>query len=400
MAKRSSKRAGPGAISARRFGWNPTDTTAAVQSAIDAGGGACEIPYMSGSPWLVRPLTMANKTRIYIPGGGHLKAASSGYGATDKNVLAANLITDIGFLGSGTLEMRRESLSVTADGPHCLNIRGCQRVSVSGLRLINGSGDGLYLGPDTSSGRTPCQDIMVRGLRCTNNRRQGISLTAGRRITIADCILEDTTGTSPQAGIDIEPSDAADPMANIIVRNCLAKNNSGDGFAAPLGNTDASSEAISVLVDQCKVQTGGNNGLSVSNTGLIDEGPEGIIEFRDCVVHGTVGSGIRPIWDTGWQMTVKFTRCTVINSATGLASNRPIRLTLACDTAPAGSGGIIFQDCVIYDNVARNTPVTAVVTGAQTPRVSGTIRVINPLIPTGTNINVASLPDLSISLAT
>jgi parallel beta-helix repeat protein len=78
-------------------------------------------------------------------------------------------------------------------------------------------GDGIYIG--RADLKNPNDNILIHGANLDNNRRNGISITSGRNINIIDPVISNTHGTSPEAGIDIEPNNNEDVIDNIFIQN-------------------------------------------------------------------------------------------------------------------------------------------------------------------------------------
>ena len=97
---------------------------------------------------------------------------------------------------------------------------------VEDLRIEKTGGDGIYLG--TAPDKIPNRNVLIRGVDCNANNRQGISVISAENLLIDSCQLRNTAGTAPQAGIDFEPNDPTDVLLNCVVRNCTASGNAGD----------------------------------------------------------------------------------------------------------------------------------------------------------------------------
>lgn len=346
--------------------------------------------------------TIPSNVDVTLQDGAQIKATTLGWNTTNKNLLKSSLTTRVGIIGADSiLEMRRESLSVDATGPHCINLRGVTKFDVEGITMKNASGDGMHVGADTTVGRVECEDGRITRCTADGARRNGINITAARRLTIEDCILQNATGTGAQSGLNIEPANAADPIVSLTVRGCLARSNAGAGFIVNLNNLTTSSDPVSILIDECKTQGTTVQAVYVDIDANTDAGPGGTIEFRDCTFAGgtTYGASIR--YDIATDYVVKFTRCTFINNATSNAES-PINLQIKDQGFGASSvGEVIFQDCVVRDTVLRVPVQVQVSTDLEDTdlHVRGTITVINPALGTTGIVDVGA-PNLKVSLST
>ena len=95
-------------------------------------------------------------------------------------------------------------------------------------------------------------------------------------------MFQNTKGTKPQAGLDIEPSDDEDVISNIIIRNCVSRNNAGSGYLIYLRKLTNQSHDVSIFIDNCLSI---NNGERVFRSGSTTEGePKTVIKFNNFIV--------------------------------------------------------------------------------------------------------------------
>ena len=110
-------------------------------------------------------------------------------------------------------------------------------VSVSGLNIKDCWGDCIHVAFESS-------DVLIEDCRLDHGRRQGISITSAKNVTVRGCTITNVGGTEPQCAIDIEP------YAKYIVDNVLLENvtvgNCIGGFKV-LGSTgDAKVGTVSI----------------------------------------------------------------------------------------------------------------------------------------------------------
>lgn len=74
-----------------------------------------------------------------------------------------------------------------------------RKTSLSGLEIKDCWGDCIYIGGNSSY-------INIKKCVLKNGRRQGISITSGKNISIEECDIYDIAGTNPMYAIDIEPN--------------------------------------------------------------------------------------------------------------------------------------------------------------------------------------------------
>ncbi|PKM53341.1 MAG: hypothetical protein CVV00_12775 [Firmicutes bacterium HGW-Firmicutes-5] len=103
-------------------------------------------------------------------------------------------------------------------------IQGSNNIKISNITISDCWGDGIFLGDSPY-----VSDITIDNVVCDNNRRQGLSITDAKRVTVSNSIFKNTNGTLPEAGIDIEP-DANQTSENIKIINTQCYGNKGSGL--------------------------------------------------------------------------------------------------------------------------------------------------------------------------
>ena len=336
-----------------------------------------------GTPWIVRPITLRGGQEIVFEPGVVVLAKRGEFKGTGDSLFRADGVSDITLRGYGaTMRMWKEDYA-GPDYEHgewrmALDFGGCARVRVLGLRIENSGGDGIYIGVNNED--TPyCEDVIIRDVVCSGNHRQGISVISAVNLLIENCIMSNTDGTAPQAGIDLEPNQPHERLADCIVRNCTMENNTGAGILVYAKQLTRESEPISVLFENCHVRGGSDVGIGVG--AIKTDGPQGAIEFKNCTVEGAVRGGIF-VYDTDpANARVRFVNCNWKD--VGLAQSpsgkqyAPLKTTLLRPALTERHGGMEFVDCHVYDTLDR--PFFIVGREKYGVRdVKGTITVHNP----------------------
>ena len=86
-------------------------------------------------------------------------------------------------------------------------------------------GDGICICSVDPVAGTECQDILLDGIHCDNNRRQGVSVVSAKRVRILNSRFTRTAGTPPSAGIDFEPDPGTAVVEDCTVTNCTFDDN-------------------------------------------------------------------------------------------------------------------------------------------------------------------------------
>jgi len=101
---------------------------------------------------------------------------------------------------------------------------------VHGIKVSECWGDGVYVnGQSTHSGMMPSSYMTVRSVTSTDNRHQSMSITPADHIYVLDSSFTNTSGTLPEAGIDLEPMDMGN-TEYVRIENTVLSGNEGNGL--------------------------------------------------------------------------------------------------------------------------------------------------------------------------
>ena len=252
------------------LGDGQTDDTASIQSALDqvknAGGGIVFVPagnYMvkvttakneeeATIPWQTNDgLNVGSNTTLLFDNGAKFTAIPNP--AWNYVMLNINRANNVNILGSELVGDRdKHDIRYTKswrgtpnyDGETGWGIItvGAHHVNILHNYIHGFWGDGIDLYGDKTSGNNT--DINIKYNTIDDNRRQGISIENVDGAVVDHNLIENTHGTAPQAGIDIEPSDFVDLSMrvanNVQVTNNYFKNNNSSGLMTYVLNGSAS----------------------------------------------------------------------------------------------------------------------------------------------------------------
>jgi hypothetical protein len=139
-------------------------------------------------------------------------------------VLQIANVSNVAVIG-GTLEGDRNQHS-GKDGEWGMGIwigEGAEHVTISGVAALKMWGDGFYI--------KGANDVRLCSVVAENNRRQGLSMIQVNRLEIRNSIFKNTHGTRPSAGIDIEPDNDEQRVANVRIHDSKFFDNAGAGIA-------------------------------------------------------------------------------------------------------------------------------------------------------------------------
>ncbi|MHB9027211.1 MAG: right-handed parallel beta-helix repeat-containing protein [Candidatus Latescibacterota bacterium] len=394
---REGKRA---TVNAAWWGFDEKDATAALQGAIDSGACTVIIPNM-GKDWIVTPIRLAGNQNLAFEDGVVVRAKEGEFKGANDCLFRGENLKNLTIRGKATLRMRKSDYMTPAyskaEWRMGISLWGCSAVSIEGVTVAESGGDGIYITGTTAN--PVSRNIRVRNVTCDGNYRQGISVISADSLLIENCILSNTSGTSPAAGIDLEPNLPVQRLSNIVVRDCVMSGNEGGGMHHYLGNLSDDSGDVSILYERCRVT--GAKGAGIIFGGVRDNGPGGMIEFRDCTVENTADAGAWIFDKSAKGVRVRFVRCTWKNVAANITKadeyksfmpgtfmgewGSPAPLWIFVGVVPnltREPGGIDFVDCVLTD--AINRPVVSFASkapGVPVRDVTGTVRINSPYPP-------------------
>ena len=175
-----------------------------------------------------------------------------------------------------------------------ISFTGCKTVSITNIDSSYMWGDGLYIGAsDDTKEETLSQNIQVNNCKFEYNRRQGISITGAVDVFVNNCYFFNTgkiNGTSPKAGLDIEPSGLYN--SDVTISNCIADSNVSTGFLVygdnrniVIDNCASKNQLISITIAQRSATTDNDDVfIRHGNIGGSLQITRGNIRVEDCEV--------------------------------------------------------------------------------------------------------------------
>jgi hypothetical protein len=297
------------------------------------------LDYRSGG-WTCDTIFMhkANKT-LWIAGSGsnpgHLIA--SGVGEIFHNptanfikMLAAGCVLN-GYSngvdttqGRATIEMFKSTYGSSSSRDAVRP--GVDNGVVEGVIIKNAGEDGIYM---ASGNGVTILDVIVDGAS-----RNGMSIAKGVNTTVTNCVFKNTSGASPEDGMDIEPRNSTDTLSNIVVTNCVFANNNGTNLVIQLKNVTPNSPTFSntLYFYGCTTAGGAKHGIQISNAS--NTGPAlGEVYFQKCHFNYPTYSAIYvKNWCTG-RMKIDFNKCTIYNAGASSAGNASPPIYVDSDTS-------------------------------------------------------------------
>jgi hypothetical protein len=216
-----------------------TDNTQVFERLLAGGNRTIEVPagdYVSSSLFFDANTVLILEPGVVIRDAGRL-------GPQDKlfNIRTQN----VRITGFGARIVADRAAYLSGEWRHGVQIYGASNVVIEGLESVGHGGDGFYIGGPEGK---PSTDVVLRGCRADNNRRQGLSITNAQRVRVVDCEFANSNGTAPEFGVDLEPNSPADLMDSIAFLRVFTSGNRGGGILIHLDQLNATSAAVDIAI--------------------------------------------------------------------------------------------------------------------------------------------------------
>ena len=248
------------------WGFDPVDSTRFLQAAINSKATRVVVPKMS-SPWITEPLFLRSDLELVLEPGAVIEAIKGGFKGKNDCLLTGKAKQNIIIRGSkgSVLRMRKKDYHdktryKRAEWRHGIKLMSCENVKILNLMIQSSGGDGVYVG-DNRKPMNYCKDIVIKNCVIDDNNRQGISVISVVNLLVEDCVIKNTKGTAPQAGIDFEPNSKKERLFNITVRNCVFENNASSGIILAVHPEDDTAP-ISMNFENCVARDNAHCGYS------------------------------------------------------------------------------------------------------------------------------------------
>lgn len=331
-------------MNAKQFGAKGdgvTDDTNNIQTAINYNLNI-EIPsgtYMIDAETSIKPVS---HSRIKLDKDATLKAITNS--ATNYYVIYVHDVEDVEISG-GTIEGERdEHTGTSGQWGHCIYLLGIVTdVYIHDINLINAWGDGFCC---NISGKACTERVHV-----DRARRNGFSIIQADSFISTDDFIENTIGTNPQCGVDIEPNNASDILRNVVFNNLYTKNNYSAGLMAALIGGNTSDNFTSIKVNNFRSDYD-RRGLQFN----IKAGRLGDFVANNPVITNSSSDGI--LIDTFGLFPITINHPVIKYYRVSAASNVGLRIQGAGQNVSEEHGNIWINNAEITDPISTTeTPV-------------------------------------------
>ena len=365
-------------VKVSQFGYDPEDSTRFIQAALDSGAQRVVFDRQEG-PWISLPVLARSNQEIVFAEGVELQAKRGAFmGIRDYLLTLAN-VSNVTLRGAGTaggtLRMHKKDYQnppyPRSQWRFALRLHSVRNVTIENMHFISSGGDGIIVSEDDEGGNCS-RDVTIRNCVCDDNHRQGLSVISAENLLVENCVFKNTSGTPPQAGVDIEPNSNRQRLVNVVFRNCITSGNAGKGLELYLQKLDATSAPVSVLFDQC--QSIGDYTSAAVHGGCLRESdfPKGLVEYRNCLLASARGYGLYVSASPASAFDVVFDGCVVSNAS------RDVRF----ESARLRQGipdGITLKDLTVIQPQDRDWFSAGGLGPALAPsRISGNVEIVKP----------------------
>ena len=336
------------------WGFDTEDSTRFLQQAIDS-----KVPRLiidrQPTPWFVLPLKGVSNQELFFEPGTVVQAKRGAYQGRNDCLLSFSDCTNVRLIGpNATLRMWHEDYMKPpyekSEWRHALSLRSVRKALIEGLTIEDSGGDGIYV--SRLNGKlNRCLDVVIRGVTCRRNHRQGISVISAENLLIENCKLIDTVGRPPESGIDFEPNQPHQRLVNVVMRNCEMTGNRGDGITISLQHFFRRTAPISLTIENC-VTRDNEYAFRCSQNSRRGDFLQGFIKVRNCTFAESRLSGLHFLQKTGEAFPVTFENCRVENSCRQVPDSADVTFDsrLRTDAPP---DGIRFDGLEIVAPVVR-----------------------------------------------
>ncbi|HEX5306317.1 MAG TPA: right-handed parallel beta-helix repeat-containing protein [Dyella sp.] len=270
------------------------DDTAAFQAAIDAlpeSGGTVSVP---AGRYLIdagRSVRLRSHTQLVMDADAQLLARPNALGR--YAVILIRGVDGASVRGGRIIGERAGHLGSEGEWGHGIAVSGARDVSIRDIDVSACWGDGICIGTIFVRGRPRrvASDISIERVVCRGNRRQGLSITSSRRVTVRDCQFIGTGGTLPGCGIDVEPGTLKMGTEDVLISRCTLTDNQGSGISISGPNV------VRLRLEHCEIRdnrgygvmVGGTRQVTLANNTIVHNGLSGTLlrgDVRTCVVAG------------------------------------------------------------------------------------------------------------------
>ncbi|MET1031592.1 right-handed parallel beta-helix repeat-containing protein [Domibacillus tundrae] len=263
------------------------DDTKALQAAINAAAAKKGIVRIPAGTFLIN--TDPQTGTLHVQDGSDIRMDSKTILKSIPNDLPIYRVftvynqKNVKISGGTLIGDRYDHQGTEGEFGHGIFIGGhSSQVTVSKVTAKDFWGDGFIIEGDAKTGDYPTK-IAIYDSTGHNNRRQGLSITAGKDIIVKNNTFSKTNGTAPEAGIDLERDPPFDlPLENVSLLNNTVVDNNGYGIMFVYASENNAENNVVKNNKEGGVYIGGSQDSGAANNNTV----------RNNSITGNEGNGI------------------------------------------------------------------------------------------------------------
>lgn len=298
-------------VKASSFGFSAEDATQCLQSAIDSGAPVVLVDNV-GKDWIVKPIILRSNLELILDDNVTIRAKEGEYKGLNDSMFFACDKDNITVRGgkNSTCVMPKADYQDPAryrqgEWRHTFDIDGCYNFTIRDLTLDGSGGDGIAVGRGKT--RVDSKNITVENVTMVNHHRLSLGVVAVNGMTVRNCRFLNTKGTPPNGGIDLEPNNPNESIANVLFEDCIFSGHP-NGAAAELVLLahKEGSPAVSCTFRRC-VMENSNSAFILMDGG----GRQADISLIDCSMSTPAHTGLLFSGLEAGNAHVKLSGCTL-----------------------------------------------------------------------------------------
>lgn len=340
------------------WGFDVKDSTEFLQSAINSKVKKLIIDRQE-SAWVTRPLTGVSNQEIVFEEGTELIALKGAFKSKNDCLISFQECENITIRGekrdwgkSAHIRMHKQDYQSSnyehSEWRHGIALYSCRNVLIQDIAIEETGGDGIYLG--SHYGKNTNRNVVIRRVDCNGNNRQGISVITAENLLIENCLLRNTSGTEPQAGIDFEPNSPDELLVNCVLRNCIAERNAGTGYQICPQQMNNRSKPISISLYNCVSRSNGQHAIHLCSA--LEDPPAGLLRVNRFTSISDEMAGLSVQFNPYDAIRIEIKNSLFCDNARIEKFFPPIYLQVV-DPENRPAGNINFKNLTIKDDIER-----------------------------------------------
>ena len=322
------------------WGFNPDDSTAFVQAAIDSRVPRLILDGMANS-WYVKPLRLVSNQEIVFEKGAKLAAKRGAFQNPGDILLTLSNLTNVTIRGNGgELRMFRDDYSAAPYDPakigsrHAIYIRSCGHITIDGLVIRQAGGDSINVNNHGGQYQLPSTDIRISGCTIRQSGRTGLAIGGVDGLTVENVRVDGSAGGWPKSGVSIVTDNTGHLVRKVVFHGCTIGDNENNGIEMRLNGTKPAKtflpQPVDVLFEKCAVN-GSGHGFEYGGTGPAGLFASGKIVFSGCTFTGVHRSAVKISRKPLSGPVIEFTDCVFENCSAQAKPEPEIKLAAGND---------------------------------------------------------------------